>query len=118
VSQNDDHMQVLLDALPEALEAVGIYLDVEIRDGSLILSGEVDSVEMRDAALDLAAPIVSSAGVRIEDAIEVLDIEFEERPDEDWNKIPDVDAGMISDVGTTYSELAAEEGANRPANWR
>jgi osmotically-inducible protein OsmY len=64
-----------LDDLNDTMEAAGIYVALEVRDGALILSGEVDSEEMHEAALDLAQPYSDRYELAIEDAIEVLAME-------------------------------------------
>lgn len=100
-------------ALTDAMEAAGIYLAVEQRDGALILSGEVDSVEMRDAALDLAQAVAEGRGVEIEDAIEVLEIDVEGSTVE-HEKIGDGGASgepsTLTDVGTIDPGMAMDEG--------
>src|SRR5215210_4225846 len=113
-SQAENQIQSELTNLNEALEAAGIFLALEIRDGSLILSGEVDSLEMRDAALDLSQMVGDRLGVRIEDAIEIMDIEFDltgDNPNAEFD-VNDAlsEAGAVSDVGTTWNNTAAEDG--------
>lgn len=103
-----------LDALTAAMEAAEIFVAVDIRDGALVLEGEVDSEEIRQAALDLAGVVAERHGLRIEDAIEVLDIEpdflSDERSDIDSADAPPPDADTVTDVGTIDPGLAAEEG--------
>lgn len=65
----------MIDALNDALEAAGIYVAVEQRDGALHLSGEVDTAEMREAAMDLAQAVAEPRGMDIVDAMEVLEIQ-------------------------------------------
>ena len=102
-----------LSDLNAALEAAGIFVDLEVRDGALILSGEVDSAEMREAAFDLAGIVAQRHGLRLEDAIDVLDFEFElgssERDDVGPATLQSSDAGTLYDVGTNDPGLAGEE---------
>ena len=101
--------------LDDALEAAGIYVDVEARDGALILSGEVDSIEMRQAAFDLGGAIAQRHGLRLEDAIDVLDIEVDTASNERDDLGPasldpsSSTADTIYDVGTIDAGLAGEE---------
>ena len=111
--QTPDRTQTELGNLSEVLEAAGIYVAVESRDGNLILSGEVDSAEMRVAALDLGTTVAGRLGLTIEDAIEVLDLEYDASmsPSSEYHiDTPVTDTSTIFDVGSTYSEQAAEEG--------
>jgi osmotically-inducible protein OsmY len=102
-----------LGALRDALDAAGIYVAAELRDGSLILSGEVDTTEMHDAAIDLAQLVAERHGIAIEDAIDVqeVDVELESR---DHEKIGDGsfpgESSTLTDVGSVDPDQAAEEG--------
>jgi len=66
--------QGMLDRLDLVLEEAGVSLASEVRDGRLILSGQVDSEENRQAALDVATALAEPEGLRVEDAIEVLEL--------------------------------------------
>lgn len=66
--------QELLDRLDVVLEEAGISLASEIRDGRMILSGQVESEESRQAAVDVATALAEGRDLAIEDAIEVLDL--------------------------------------------
>ena len=62
----------MLTTLTATLAEAGMYLAVE-RDGdALILSGEVDSAENREAALDVARAVAEPRGLRVDDGIDVL----------------------------------------------
>lgn len=102
-----------LDALDDALEAAGIYVAVEQRDGALVLSGEVDTAEMRDAALDLAQAVAEPRGVDIEDAMEVLEIQpdvvSDARGEVAGSDVFPGDAETITDVGTVDPGQAMDE---------
>jgi len=100
--------------LTDVLEAAEIFVAVDVRDGALILSGEVDSEEMHGAAIDLASIVAERHGQRIEDAIDVLDVELDlgpgERADIDPEDAPPPDADTVDDVGTVDFKIATEEG--------
>lgn len=70
----DKAAPVVLDRLDMVLEEAGISLASEVRDGRLILSGQVDSEENRQAALDVATALAEPEGLGVEDAIEVLNL--------------------------------------------
>ena len=50
--------------LDDTLEAAGIHVAAEVRDGTLYLSGEVDSEANRQAALDVGAAVAAARGLR------------------------------------------------------
>ncbi len=126
---NEEMAGDLLAKLNEMLEAAGIFLVTELRDGLLMLSGEVDSVENRQAALDVATALAEPRGIRVDDSIDILpdspDTAFEDDTadgssafryiDPDRDDDNRVDAGFESepdftgDIGTTDSEEAAAE---------
>lgn len=110
---NEDNDQDLAN-LNDALEAAGIYAALEVRDGALIVTGEVDSAEMREAALDLSDLVATRRGWRVEDALDVLDIEIEsgESPYETSGHagVFPADAATLTDVGSIDAEQAGEEG--------
>ena len=119
----------VLARLNHVLEEAGIYVAAELRDGVLTLTGEVDSAENREAALDVATALAAPHGWRIDDGIDVLAAEpataFEDPGGDDAGPFgyvdPDVDddtrldAGfeldgdLTDDIGTTDSEEAAAE---------
>jgi osmotically-inducible protein OsmY len=102
-----------LNDLTAAMEAAGIYVAVSVRDGALVLEGEVDNEEMRQAALDLAGAVAERAGLTVEDAIEVLEIDLElgspDHADVDVTTLTPMDANTLTDVGTVDPTLAMEE---------
>lgn len=102
-----------LDDLVAAMEAAGIYLAATVRDGAIVLEGEVDSEEMHQAALDIAGAVAERAGLEVEDAIEVLEIDVElgatAAADVDFADLSTADAESIAKVGTVDAGLAAEE---------
>jgi hypothetical protein len=69
-----DRGQEMLDRLDQVLDEAGISLASEVRDGRLILSGQVDSEENRQAAIDVATALAEQRGLVVEDAIEILDL--------------------------------------------
>lgn len=112
-SQSNQLSNAHLGQLTEAMEAAGIFVAVDVRDGALILSGEVDSEEMHQAALDLAGAVAGRGGLNVEDAIEVLEIDVDlrsgERADIDSADLSPMDADTVTDVGTVDPGLAGDE---------
>lgn len=109
--------QALLDQLDQTLESAGIHLASEIRDGALILSGEVIEPGDHQAALDVAHALVDSLGLTIEDAIEDIDEEVIAYDDDGVRDAAtsaaveslEVDPDFTGDAETTDSQLSAEE---------
>jgi osmotically-inducible protein OsmY len=105
--------ELSLDDLTAVMEAADIFVSVSIRDGALVLEGEVDSEEVRQAALDLAGGFAKRAGLTIEDAMEVLEIDIELGPGEyadvDSADLSPMDASTLTDVGTIDPGLASDE---------
>ena len=117
--------------LSRTLEAAGIYVAVEVDDGTLTLSGEVASPEEREAALDLALAFAEPLGLLVEDGLDLLptfpDSAFVTggsaahgafgylEPDRDHDLHLDVgledEPDFAGDVGTTDPDEAAEEAA-------
>ena len=118
----------LLAQINEVLEQAGIYLAAEIDGATLVLSGEVDSAENRQAALDVASALAEPHGYTVDETIDVL----AEAPDQvfdtnggsggrfayidpDRNDDTRLDAGFdgdpdfSADIGTLDSEEAAAE---------
>jgi hypothetical protein len=115
--------------LSRALEAVGIYVAVELNDGMLTLSGEVASPEERKATLDIALAFAEPLGLTVEDGLDLLptfpdsafiaggsaahgsfgyleaDRDHDLRLDLGLEDEPD----FTGDVGTTEPEEAADE---------
>ena len=115
VSRSGEALDRDLQNLDYALEAAGIYVGVEAREGSLILSGEVDSAEMRQAAFDLGSVIAQRHGLRLEDAIDVLEIDIDTMSGDYADLGPatlqanDMMAGVMRDVGTIDPTVSGEE---------
>ncbi|HEY7036766.1 MAG TPA: BON domain-containing protein [Thermomicrobiales bacterium] len=113
----------------DTLAEADIHVAVEIADGTVFLSGELDSEANRQAALDVAHAIADPGGLKVDDALDVLPDEPEEvyddpgptaraefgyiDPDRDDNLQLDPgfegDPDFTDDVGTTDSEEAAAE---------
>lgn len=114
--------------LEQTLNAAGLYVSVTADNRDLTLTGEVDTGENHQAALDLARPVADRLGLRIADTISVMEMV----PDEAWemtgeseqalgaDRIPDpetrgeaeelgLDPDFTGDIGTTDSEVAAAE---------
>ncbi len=108
----------ILTQLDETLESAGIYLASEIRDGSLVLSGEVSEPGDHQAALDVAHALVDSLGLTIEDAIEDMDEEVVAYDDDAKLEAStsgavghlELDPDFNGDAGTTDFQLSTEEG--------
>ncbi len=130
VDLSDRDRQEILTQLDQTLESAGIYLASEIRDGSLILSGEVIEPGDHQAALDVAHALVDSLGLAIEDAIDDMDEEIvssfsdaggdpavafdqdamRDAISEGTDDTIEIEPDFTGDVGTTDSQLAVEEG--------
>jgi hypothetical protein len=114
----------IVDRLTAILEEAGIYVAVELRDGS----GGVESEENRQAALDVATAVAAPRGLRVDDAIDVMDTEPDTafrggesedgdfayvRPeifdDADADQEPEMEPDFTESIGTTDSEEAAAE---------
>jgi osmotically-inducible protein OsmY len=78
-SQNRRELEVIQE-ISRVLDQAGIFVGVEVRDGRLQLDGQVDSVENRDAALDVARAVGAPLDMPIQDNIEILTIV----PDDVW----------------------------------
>lgn len=111
-AQTAEQVRAELADLSDTMEAAGIYVALEVRDGALILSGEVDSVEMHEAALDLAQPFSDRYELSIEDAIDVLEM----RPDTGSGAFDTArgdgfpgEAETITDVGTVDAGQSMDE---------
>lgn len=125
--------EAMIARLTRTLEEAGIYVGPELDGDTLVLSGEVDTEENRQAALDVARAVANSRGLRIEESIDVLqtspdeaflgrDLAADALPDGDF-AYADPDANpqarfdptfelepdFTTDIGTTNSEEAAAE---------
>lgn len=120
----------LLSRMTAALEDAGIFVGTEVDGDTVVLSGEVDSVENRQAAMDVARATLGHAGVRFVDAIDVMDIApdtvFEDSPrlstaeywDNETAGAPhdpnrsaiEFDPDFTDDIGTTDPQIAVAEG--------
>lgn len=124
--------EAMLARLTSTLEGVGIFVAAELDGEMLVLSGAVDTVENRQAALDVATALAAPRGLRVEDAIEELDVSpdgaflgddtAENRggddfayADPDANPQAQLDPAFETEpdftdsIGTTNSETAAAE---------
>lgn len=66
--------EAMLSRLTTTLEEAGIFVAAQLDGETLVLSGEVDTAESRQAALDVATALATPRGLRVDDDIEVLDI--------------------------------------------
>lgn len=124
--------QGMLDQLDLVLEEAGVSLASEVRDGRLILSGQVDSEENRQAALDVATALAEPEGLGVEDAIDVLELspddafiggdrgddlgggefayaEPDVNPSAQFDPAFETEADFTGDVGTSDPQEAAAE---------
>jgi hypothetical protein len=80
ISHNDRSELETVQEISRVLDQAGIYIGVEVRGGSIQLDGEVDSVENRDAALDVARAIGQTLNLPVQDNLEIMNIV----PDDAW----------------------------------
>ena len=119
----------LVGRIHDTLAGAGIHVAVEVRDGTVVLAGEVDTEENRQAALDVAHAVADPLGLRVDDTIDVLPDAPTEiysgaspdgggafgylDPDRDDNLRLDPgyegDPDFTDDIGTTDSMEAAAE---------
>lgn len=112
----------------DTLAEADIHVAVELRDGTITLSGEVDSDENRQAALDVANAVAAPLGLTVDETIDIVpdapvtpypantakdqgDFGYLD-PDRDDNRVLDepYDAEPgVEDIGTIDSMEAAEE---------
>lgn len=127
--RDQSDIQVLTRRISTILEEAGIFIAIEPDKGNLVLSGEVESAENRQAAMDVASAVATPAGFGVVDGLEVLEMSpdsaFAEGSlplaDEPWasevagaphdpnRSEPEMDPDFTDDIGTTNPELAASE---------
>jgi osmotically-inducible protein OsmY len=113
--------------ITETLEDAGISIGLEFAEGAVVLMGEVESEENRQAALDVANAVAEPRGLRVVDALEVMDWSpdsaFAADPmplaDEPWtantadadpNRLAaEMDPDLTDDLGTTDPEESTAE---------
>lgn len=125
-----DPLEMATGRIIATLEGAGIYVGLEVDGDTLVLTGEVDSDANRQAALDVARAATSGLGVRLVDAIEVMetspDSAFDRAAlplaDEPWTagvagapadpsqSMAELDADFTDDLGTTDPQVAVAEG--------
>lgn len=121
----------MLERLAATLAEAGIHIAAEIDADRLVLSGEVDSEANRQAALDVAGALAEPRGLRLDDAIEVMDVspdgaflgqeesaaagddfayaDPEANPDARFDPRFETEPDFMEDVGTSDSMVAAAE---------
>ncbi len=128
IAPSGENGEALLARLTTILEEAGFYLVAELRDGVVTLSGEIDSEENRQAALDIATALAEPRGLRIDDDIDVMSVAPDqvgraaEQVDDAFAYVdPDADPlaqfapgvemepDFTGDVGTTDPQEAAAE---------
>lgn len=121
--------QDLTATISRTLEDAGIYIDVSQSRREITLTGEVDSEENRQAALDVARAVASGTGLAVSDQLEVQtllpDDAFDDEDDPsgdfeyaDPSANPDagddlefeLDPDFTDEVGTTDARVAVQEG--------
>ena len=95
--------EAMLARLTATLEAASIFVAAELDGDTLVLSGEVDTAESRQAALDVATALATPRGLRVDDAIDVLEIS------------PDLAFGAADESGQARSEFAYADPDANPA---
>ena len=115
--------------ITETLEDAGLFVGVEIADGSVMLSGEVDSEANRQAAMDVATAAVAGRGLTVVDALDVMDTSPDSGFDPDAFPVADepwsarsadaindpnslgaeLDPDFTDDLGTTDPQVATAE---------
>jgi len=88
--------------LEQLLDEAGLYVAVELRESTIRVSGEVESEEDREAALDLARGFAVNRGLSVDDNIDVM----EEIPETAFSYFRDTDVIDESDT----IETARREG--------
>lgn len=124
--------EAMLGRLDETLREAGIFVAVELDADTLVLSGEVDSEENRQAALDVATALGGPRGLTIDDDMVVTDVspdgpfigqdsgeargggdyayaDPDANADARFDPVFETEPDFTEDVGTTDSEESAEE---------
>ena len=118
----------MLARLNETLSQAGIVVVAELDGETLVLSGEVESEENRQAALDIATALTEPRGLRVDDDIDVMSVAPDqvgraaEQVDDAFAYVdPDADPlaqfapgvetepDFTGDIGTTDPQEAAAE---------
>lgn len=130
--QDGSDDRLLLNRLDAILNEAAISLATELDADRLVLSGQVDSEENRQAALDVAKALGEPRGLTIDDAIEVMDVspdgafvaedgsvdrvdtdfayaDPDANPDARFDPVFETDPDFTGDIGTSDSEEAAAE---------
>jgi hypothetical protein len=112
-----------LSELQRLLEEAGLFVSVELRGTSLMVTGEVESEGDHEAALELISSLTRDRGLEIDDNIDVM----EQSPESTYSYFRNTDEageGLIEEIarregidpadvqrrlGTADSEVAAEE---------
>ncbi len=126
---DDDAMLARLDA---TLSEAGIAVGAELDGDTLVLSGEVESEENRQAALDVARALGEPRGLRVDDALSVIDVapdspflgdlsadtlgggnfayaDPDANPDAQFDPVFETEPDFTEEIGTTDSQESAEE---------
>jgi osmotically-inducible protein OsmY len=124
--------EAMLSRLSTTLEEAGIFVAAEMDADTLVLTGEVDTEESRQAALDVARALAGARGLKVDDDIEVIDVSpdlpflgrdaAEDRgggdfayadpdanPNARFDPVFETEPDFTGDIGTTDSEESAAE---------
>ena len=124
--------EVMLSRLSTTLEEAGIFVAAEMDADTLVLTGEVETEESRQAALDVARALAGPRGLKVDDDIEVTDVSpdlpflgrdaAEDRgggdfayadpdanPNARFDPAFETEPDFTGDIGTTDSEESAAE---------
>lgn len=91
--------------LDRALERAGLYLHVNVVESELTISGEVESEDERQAAMDLAQPVADALGLTLVDAVDVMTFE----PDTAWELSADEEPRQPSDATDAGYEVSMSD---------
>lgn len=124
--------EAMLTRLGATLEEAGIFVAAELDGDTLVLSGEVDTAESRQAALDVATALARPRGLRVDESIDVLDVspdgaflgdetgenvgggafayaDPDANPNAQLDPVFETDPDFTDDIGTSDSQRSAAE---------
>lgn len=87
-------LEAAVSQIHDILAEAGIHVAVELRDGTVFVSGEVDSDENYQAVLDVANAVAGPLGLQVDDAIDIVPSE----PDPAYASIDTADHGAFAYV--------------------
>ena len=115
----------LVGRIHDTLAGADIHVAVEVRDGTVVLAGEVDSEENRQAALDVAHAVADPLGLRVDDTIDVLPdspapIYAEAGPDGAGHSATSIRIGTTiwCSIPVLKATLTSQTISARPTRWK